>query len=242
MDWKAAIETNRQALKRVLVTLVAMAGIVGGADRTMPRVLHRTVLRLLRPAEAAARRLVIVAARGLVVTLTPARLRRPKVPANPQASPRKAGHGFQLFDPLPRARRPRRSSRSGVPRICFPGLSDPFPIRRPSPPGGPVNAARLELRLTALAFALDDLPRQARRFARWRAARDASAQRMGRDAASAQNIGHASARNSRRIRRVWPLRPGRPPGWQKRPTHDVHDILETVHGLAIWAMEPRDTS
>ncbi|MEO4001456.1 hypothetical protein [Mesorhizobium sp. CAU 1732] len=240
MDWKAAIETNRQALKRVLVTLVAMAGITGGADRTMPRMLHRTLLRLLRPAEAAARRLVIVAARGLVVTLTPPRLRRPKVLAGPQASP--ARHGFQLFDPLPRQHRPRRSSRSSVPRICFPGLSDPFPIRRPSPPGGPVNAVRLNRRLTALAFALDDLPRQARRFARWRAARDASAQRMGRDAASAQNIGHASARNSRRIRRVWPLRPGRPPGWQKRPTHEVHDILDTVHGLAAWAMERPDTS
>ncbi|MEO3998856.1 hypothetical protein [Mesorhizobium sp. CAU 1732] len=234
MDWKAAIETNRQALKRVLASLGAMAGITsgGGADRTLPRHLHRAVLRLLRPAEAAARRLVIVAARGLVVTLTPARLRRPKVLAGPQASPAKAGHGFQLFDPLPRAHRPRRSSRSGVPRICFPGLSDPFPIRRPPAADAPVDAVRLTLRLTALASALDDLPRQARRFARWRAARDAGA----------QNIGHASARNSRRIRRVWPLRPGRPPGARPRPTHEIHDILDTVHGLAAWAMERPDTS
>jgi hypothetical protein len=239
MDWNAAIETNRQALKSVLASLVAMAGITNGAA-TMPRLLHRTLLRLLRPAEAAARRLVIVATRGLVVTLPPARLRKPKVSANPppgRASPRKASHGFQLFDPLPRPRRPRRSSRSGVPRICFPGLSDPFPIRRPPVADDPVDAVRLNLRLTALASALDDLPRQARRFARWRVARDARAQNFGQDAAGAKN-----SRQSGRIRRVWPLRPGRPPGARTRPTHEVHDILETLHGLAAWAMERPDTS
>jgi hypothetical protein len=252
MDWNAAIETNRQALKRVLASLVAMAGIIGGADRTatLPRHLHRALLRLLRPAEAAARRLVIVAARGLVVTVAPTRLRKPKRPASPQAgqaSPRKTGRGFQLFDPLPRSRRPRRSSRSGVPRICFPGLREPFPIPRPPSPDAPVNAVRLNLRLTALAQALDDLPRQARRFARWRVARDAVAtQNRGHDAANAQSIRHAaSAKNRRppgRIRRVWPLRPGRPPGIRTRPTHEIHDILETVHGLAVWAMEKPDTS
>ncbi len=36
---------------------------------TLPRHLHRLVLRLLRPAEAATRRLIIIAARGLVVEL-----------------------------------------------------------------------------------------------------------------------------------------------------------------------------
>ena len=29
MDWNAAIERNREALKRVLATLVAMAGLAG---------------------------------------------------------------------------------------------------------------------------------------------------------------------------------------------------------------------
>ena len=32
-----------------------------------------------------------------------------------------------------------------------------------------INAARLALRLTTLAAALDDLPGQAKRFARWKA-------------------------------------------------------------------------
>src|SRR5688572_18549084 len=102
MDWTLAIEKNREALKRMLAMLVAMAGLghsaIGsrqseparGADgltvpdcllptadcRTLPRHLHRAILRLLRPAESAARRLIIVMARGLVVTLPPARPRK----------------------------------------------------------------------------------------------------------------------------------------------------------------------
>ncbi|MGN6469018.1 MAG: hypothetical protein ACTHLC_05485, partial [Rhizobiaceae bacterium] len=78
MDWNAAIEKNREALKRVLAMLVAMAGLgqsaIGrrqsesaqAADGltdcplptadcrpTLPRHLRLAVLRLLRPAEAA---------------------------------------------------------------------------------------------------------------------------------------------------------------------------------------------
>ena len=45
---------------------------------TLPRRLHRAILRLLRPLEAAARRLIIVAARDIVVTLPPSRPRKPK--------------------------------------------------------------------------------------------------------------------------------------------------------------------
>src|SRR5690606_41477833 len=87
MDWNAAIETNREALRRVLAMLVAMVGSgpLGGTNSpetgfsseptpeaiatarpTLPRYLHRAVLALLRPAEAAARRLVIIVARDLV--------------------------------------------------------------------------------------------------------------------------------------------------------------------------------
>lgn len=95
MDWNAAIEHHRTALTRILAMLVAMAGLrneqtaitgqqpepvqaaVGPADcplpitdrPTLPRHLHRAVLRLLRPAEAAVRRLVIVVARGLMLEL-----------------------------------------------------------------------------------------------------------------------------------------------------------------------------
>jgi hypothetical protein len=36
MDWNAAIERNREALKRVLAALAAMAGLAGGAAFTSP--------------------------------------------------------------------------------------------------------------------------------------------------------------------------------------------------------------
>jgi hypothetical protein len=103
MDWNLAIEKNREALRRILATLVAMAELGGQftffpqkgalhqglapAEKsklspalTLPRHLHIAVLRLLRPAESAVRRLVIVAARGVVVAppRSPSRSRKAK--------------------------------------------------------------------------------------------------------------------------------------------------------------------
>ncbi len=240
MDWNAAIERNREALRRVLAMLVAMAGL-GSGEATLPRHLHRAVLGLLRPAEAAARRLIIVAARGLVVALPPPRLRKPKPTSTilrngvgtgilmPRQLLRQTGLSrpaprslaLPLFDPLPGWGGRQRPVARSVPRISVPGCSAPFPValRRLPSPDDPVNAARLALRLEALDRALDDLPGQARRFARWRAARGAG-----------------------RVRRRWPLRPGRPPGWRRKPVHDVHEVLNVLHGLAFWALESPDTS
>ena len=266
MDWNAAIEKNRQALKSVLAMLVAMAGLAG-EGATLPRHLHRAVLRLLRPAEAAARRLVVVAARRLAVP-PPAlpRLRKPKPTSTilrngvgagilmppgfrPQASlSRTAPHtlALPLFDPLPGWGGRHRPVARGVPRISVPGYSVPFPVPRPPSPDDPVDARRIVLRLQTLGRVLDNLPAEARRFARWRCrtavgvqngeSRDAAgAQSKSRDVAGAQN-----RKTHGRLRRVWPLRPGRPPGWRRSSVHEVHEILNVTHGLAIWAME--DTS
>ncbi len=287
MDWNAAIEKNREALKRILAVLVAMAGLrnrqsaivsrqSGSAQAadgstdcllptadcrfTLPRHLHRAVLRLLRPAEAAVRRLVIVMARGLVVKLPPARLRKAKpktailrngvgtgilMPRNFRPEPGlrppvRRTFPLPILDPLPRRRTSGRPAASGVPRISFPGLIAPHPVavRRPPSPDDPLDAARLGLRLAALAAALDDLPGQARRFARWRASRDAAvAQDKARDAPGAQD------RQGRpRARRVWPLRPGRPPGGRQKPVHEVHEVLRDLQWFAVKAMERIDTS
>ncbi len=278
MDWNAAIDKNREALKRILATLVAMAEVGlgepfaflrqkggGGSDvarternklspaLTLPRQLHRFVLRLLRPAEAAARRLIIVAARGLV--LPPPRPRPPAIPGKagractPPQNP--SPPALPMLDRLSpwRVRAVRPVSGRCVPRISVPGFSDPFPIvvRRPD---DSVDATRLALRLQALAAALDDLPGQAKRFARWRA-------RSMRAPAPPQSppppcgegpwVRVRPRRTSRpvsstRSRRLWPLRPGRPPGWRRKPTHEVHEVLDVVHGLAFWVLESPDTS
>ncbi|MDI6026908.1 hypothetical protein QBK99_11970 [Corticibacterium sp. UT-5YL-CI-8] len=98
---------------------------------------------------------------------------------------------------------------------------------RPTPlPDDPLDAARLRCRLTALAAALDDLPGQARRLARWRRRRDAAVQRG-------------------RPHRLSPLRPGPPPGLPKSGSsraHTVHATLDDLHGLAFWTLQHPDTS
>ena len=88
---KIAVDRNHQALKRILASLVAMAGWTAtggtflracsgaGNATTLPRHLHVAILRLLRPAEAATRRLVIVLSRGISVTLPPQRAAKPKL-------------------------------------------------------------------------------------------------------------------------------------------------------------------
>jgi len=339
MDGSAAIERNRVALKRIVASLIAMAGLdiaadphaqaipepIEGAPRrtevqaeggaaptfplwggrrspdrrvgvksrlspnvsrrlscseekspgpTIPRHLWRAILRLLRPAEAAARRLIIAAARGITVTLPPPRERKPKpVPAEqflrslgiavrmtPAEMARAAAEARRaaaaagrtpvparrrsvsllLFDPLTRPERNggRSVPAHAVPRIMLPGVTEPFSMPQLPSPDDFVSAARLVQRLTALAAALDDLPGQAKRFARWKARRD-------------QGL----------TRRISPLRPGRPPGGRltrfdpaafsgtgelgkraSRKIREVDEILAHAHSLARYALENPDTS
>ncbi|MFI0842789.1 hypothetical protein [Mesorhizobium sp. IMUNJ 23232] len=112
----------------------------------------------------------------------------------------------------------------------------------PPSPQDPIHAARLALRLEALGQALDDLPCQAKRFARWKARRDAALAhaKQGRDTEGVQNANAGG--KAVRFRRPSPLRSGRPPGWRRKPTHDVHEVLDVMHGLAFWALEKPDTS
>jgi hypothetical protein len=70
-DWAGAIELNREALIRIIAALFVLLGDV--TVGRIPYSLHRAVLRVLRPAESALRRLIVDAARGLVVKLSPSR-------------------------------------------------------------------------------------------------------------------------------------------------------------------------
>ena len=265
MDWDLAMTRNREALERVLALLVAMAsaavaGAVEAACPTLPRHLHRAVLRLLRPAESAARRLVIVAARDVVVP-TP-RLREPKPPrrkprptgvvfppgvrrGTPPVAPRAAPAriSLPLFDTLrPPSRRPRRIAARNAPRISLPGLTAPYPPPPPKPmPFDTIDATRVRLRIAALAAVLDDLPAQAIRFARWRARRDAQLRERVVKSPERGPDGRPAVHRPRRFIRLSPLRPGRPPGTDRRSTHEVHAVLRDLQQLAWWVLE-HDTS
>ena len=223
-DWARAIERNSEALNGIVAELFAMLGLAGEATRLrIPQPLHRAVLRVLRPAESAMRRLIIIAARGLVVKLPAA---RPK-PGGAIGKGGPSRPSFQLFDTRkyfpelrPRRRRPMRNP----PRIHVYPYDTLRPARPPAaapapPPDGLVNAARLTRRLQALKLALEDLPRQARRLARWRVRREAMPSPKFRS----------------------PLRPGQPPGHRRKPVHEVDEVLAECHWLAWDAMKP-DTS
>ncbi len=102
-------------------------------------------------------------------------------------------------------------------RPCF---QRPGPSVEPAPPpDGLVGAARLHRRLNALKLALDDLPRQAKRLVRWQQRRKAAPG----------------------FKSTLPLRPGHPPGYRRKPIHEVDEVLIECDGLAWDAMKP-DTS
>ena len=231
MDWARAIERNSEALNGIVAALFAMLGI-DGTDMAarIPRSVHSAVLRVLRPAESAMRRLIVIAARGLVVKPAPSR----PMPAGALGQGGKGGNSrpsFQLFDPrknFVELRQHRRKFTRNPPRIHIFG-SDPtvaslWSVRPPvadpvSPPDGLVSSAPLSRRLQALKVALEDLPRQARRLARWRVRRE-----------KAKSPKFKS-----------PLRPGPPPGYRRKPIHEVDKVLIECHGLACDALKP-DTS
>ncbi|HUQ37872.1 MAG TPA: hypothetical protein VM144_15990 [Aestuariivirga sp.] len=226
MNWDLVIKRNSEALQGIIAALFAMLGLDGDATvGRIPPPLHRAVLRVLRPAESAVRRLIVIAARGLVVKV---------VPSRPMPKGLKIGKGggntvpsFKLFDTrkdFPELRQRRVKYMKNPPRIhVFPYdtlVSAPQPVAvPPPPPDGLVNAQRLARRLQALKLALDDLPRQAKRMTRWRVRR----------------------KNSKTPTFKSPLRPGQPPGHRRKPTHKVDEILANCHWLA-WEAEKLDTS
>lgn len=244
MDWDLAIRRNREALERILEALFSLVGlpesgpVPGPQTATLPRRQHAYAARILRATEAAIRRLVVIAARAITITLLPVEGARPELAALRKAkSTEPAGTdapadaqvripAFPLLDPLKRFpfKPPRRASKS-FPRICVIGFTEPTPIpQKPVlSPDDPVDAAGLCRRLLASRRALENLPAQARRLARWQA-RTKLKLSQGRRG------------------RISPLRIGRPPGRRKRPTHAVDDILKECHALALDVLSPPDTS
>ena len=225
MDWEQAIERHREHLARIVAALFAMLGLVeGGGASGLSRPVYRAVLRVLYPAESAVRRLIVVVARGLVGELP---VRRP-VPAGLKLLKRQ-GTGrvsFQLCDvrrsfaaesrrPGPRIE-PRIHAFSNGQLVTILGRSpfDPLPQ-----PDNAINVVRLCRRLSAIKSALENLPREAKRLARWRA-------RM-------------AAKPPEKFRK--PLRLGRPPGHRKESLHEVDEVLKDCHWLA-WEAAKLDSS
>lgn len=223
MDWNLVIKRNSEVLAGIVETLFAMLGLVGEATvRRISWPTYRAVLRVLRPAESCLRRLIVISARGLVMTPGAA---RPRPAGAVKLKKRGTSHpSFQLFDPQTRIVLPRRrTSNRAVPRIHMFNADGEFitigPPLRPAKASAParaksadgmVNAARVICRLEALESALADLSRQAKRLVRWRMRQEKS-----------ENPSFKT-----------PLRPGRPPGYRRRAVHQVDELLQECQWLA----------
>lgn len=209
-----ALERNRDALLRIATILFALIRAPGGGMReTLPRRLHCHVLRILRPAESALRRLVMLQEMQLAAPAPACAEKLPAAAATKTAAETRPGAKparnppFQLFDPLKPF--PACWWNDGE-SADEPTLRD---LRFAALPDEPVDAVRLGRRLKAFIGALDDIPAQARRLARWRIRR-------------------------LRPRRFSPLRPGHPPGHRKRVFHDVDEILRECGRILLWAQSP----
>jgi hypothetical protein len=223
--WKSAIARNSVVLAGMVAQLWALLEVFGGADTVrVPRAIHTKIMRVLRPAEAALRRLIVIEARDLALEPEPPRA-PVKIP--PRKSPRKPAQrmAFQLFDPRKQFRHAVKYT-TRTPRIYMISEHAPFSPLAPAPQQQPdrphiataaerlITARRLVLRLKALTAALDDLPRQAKRLARWQHKRQ----------------------TQKRPRFSAPLRPGRPPGHRDKPLDEIDHILAECHAYALGVL------
>ena len=220
MDWDAAIEINRTALLRLLQVMLSVLEIEAGSSVPfVKRHARLAVLRLLRPAESALRRLILLKARLMRDALND--------PLSDKAGPKPAA--FPLFDQRKRhTEAPQKAAGGPGPRLFFfDGSDQPYTTAQDKPAPSPddmVSAERLCKRLKLLLNALNDLEGQARRLKR------------------------AEARRARseRLKLQGPLRIHLPPGHRERgKTEDertVDAVLRTCHQLArMWLARP-DTS
>jgi hypothetical protein len=222
MNWPLAISRNRTALLAIVASIVAMIG--GREGGAISRHIRNAALALLRPAESAARRLIVIAARGMVAAPRPSPFNRAAIGARGETGACRVP-AFRLIDPKKRySVRPVVLPPRGIPRIRSFWSVQPEPVV--SPPvvalsDAPVDTSRLMRRLAALERALIDLPRQAKRLARWRAKQQ--------------------LRPDGQPRR--PLRIGRPPGWRAGADRAVDLVLMECNRLALDAFaEPAPRS
>ena len=215
-DWDGMVEANRVRL----IGLLAGLSTLLGSGPVVRRALWRRVLASLVPMESALRRLIFVLARDMTAAPPPrpegaGAERRAKAGGN-------RGAAFRLTDRprIPVAPAATCSPRS-VPRVLFLG-EGPEP-RAPVPmEDDPVDCAALRRRIAAMAAALDDMPAQARRLARWLA-------RGERD------------RRAGRWRRPYPFRSGRPPGHRAHGRGDADETLADCHDLAVRCLRMIET-
>lgn len=221
MDWNLAIKRNRDQLKDIVLTLFVLAKMrVGGSLFTLPRSTLAMILAVLRPAESAVRRLIIIAAHGLTLSTSPRE--RGEVPGIAGRRGDFCTKAFKLFDPLKSFDmesiwdNDTPQYESGYDLAANHGVHDATLDNHP------INATHIGQRLNALMRALENIPAQAHRLVRWQIKRN-------------------EALKARRPTRLSLMRPGLPPGWRQRKLHKIDTVLRECHGLANDLLSRPDT-
>lgn len=200
------------ALVRSVAEIFVLLGVVAG--ERFPHRLYLTVLRLLRPTESALRRLIVIAARGLVVQ--PLVFRSGAKGLLPKGRLTRSGAkgpaSFPLFDTRKRFDFVEPENPLFVQVKTF--SSNPFnPFERHMQQQERAERdyrLSLQRRLAAVKQALETLPRQAQRLARL-----------------------VVLRKTRALPKFTsPLRPGPPPGHRAKPELEIDLVLTECHGLA----------
>ena len=238
MNWDEIIERNRERILLAIAPLLAVLGFDQRRREEVPRHFHSFLITLLRPAESAVRRLIIIAAIGIVVKLRlgasrafPAGLAHRLKKALEEEEDRFPA--FPIIDPLKRFApadfgwaeewSQEWGKEQVVPRISVPGFSDTvFPQPIPVPDrDDPIDTTSLLRRIRSLKSALDNLPRHARRLARWKAKGE-----LARQPGTTWKPGRLS-----------PFRPGPAPGKHVNEEREIDVILGDCHYFArkAWA-------
>ena len=228
LDWKRAIEINREALLGIVAGLVAWLSAFEGVLR-LPRGVYQSVGVSLHKAESAVRRLIVIAARGLVVPLLPKRpmpeglviisnnLSGPSRRAFPLFDAR-INYGFEEADASSNTSSFVRYMDDASLYAKFPNLLGQLalaPTNEAPIFSSAVETKLLHLRLAAAERALQNLTAQAKRMARWCARRE-----------MLENPKFTCA-----------LRPGPPPGINKASKANIDVVLRECHDLAYDALK-----
>jgi hypothetical protein len=253
-SWERSTAHYKAALIKIIAELFVLARIVPGEvpdtasqdiwNISLPRYAYRRALELLKPAESALRRLIIMGAHGKSFapatakdqpgkadavgdtvsgqggTLTDADSAPSDAPASEKSLRAPA---FNIFDPLRQFT--FRSFDSFEDYALWKAEQDANPLIIPpaGPRMAPVNALSLWRRIQAMHHAAENFDQYVTRYVRWRGQRKFK-------------IAHQRPLKGRRPATL--MRPGRAPGYIRKGKHEIHDLLRDVDNLAADSENP----
>lgn len=259
IDINFIIERQLAILLRIVASLVAMAGLAS-APPTIPRHLRNSVLRLLRPAESVARRIIFAASREIKITLPPQHPKRPSLEAH-HAQLRRLG--LAVIVPPAEIARVQAANARKIAQAAARKANPPryvLPLIEPLPYTGPPRRKYSRQRSVPRVLSLDyDAPRPTPIPPPPRPSDQVSALQLGQRLAALANLREdlpklalrmarwTARRKAGLIRRWSPFRTGRPPGSPPFYTpqsrwHEVHELLREAQWLRSEAETVIDTS